>query len=110
MRRNRLGETKSCAFGPFVLDVQARKLTRRGKEVELTPKEDAVLELLVHRAGRAMRRDEILRAVWGYGVFVNGRSVDRCINTLRGKIEEDPAEPVWIKTVREVGYRFEATE
>jgi len=56
----------------------------------------------------AFPRDEILRRVWGPNVFVNGRSVDRCINTLRGKIEDDLSQPRWIQTVRETGYRFES--
>lgn len=107
LRRKRQGESKTHPFGPFVLDLGARRLLREGSEVELTPKEFSVLELLLRRAGRAVTRDDILKSVWGYDVFVTGRSVDRCVNTLRAKIEVDPAQPVWIKTVREVGYRFD---
>jgi DNA-binding response OmpR family regulator len=106
LRRKRQGETQTHCFGRFVLDTGAKRLLCDGREVELTPKEFAVLELLVRRTGRALTRDEILRNVWGHDVFVTGRSVDRCINTLRAKIESDPADPLWIKTVREVGYRF----
>lgn len=108
LRRKRQGETKTFRFGRFVLDCAARKLLQEDREIELTPKEYALLELLVRRSGRALRREEILRQVWGFDVFVTGRSVDRCVNTLRGKVESDPADPTWIKTVREVGYRFES--
>jgi len=76
--------------------------------VPLTPKEFSLLELFCRQAGRALTRDEILRNVWGYDVFVTSRSVDRCVNTLRNKIERDPGQPVFIQTIREIGYRFEA--
>jgi DNA-binding response OmpR family regulator len=62
---------------------------------------------VVRRAGRAVTRDEILTNVWGYDVNVTGRSVDRCVTTLRAKIEPDPARPTFLKTIRDVGYRFE---
>ena len=58
-------------------------------------------------ARRALTRGDILQSVWGYDVFVTSRSVDRCVNTLRKKVELDPARPVFIRTVREIGYRFE---
>ncbi|MCC7409690.1 MAG: response regulator transcription factor [Phycisphaeraceae bacterium] len=107
LRRAREPAGKTYAFGTFELDVASRRLLREGEAVELTPKEYALLELLVRRTGRAMTRDEILRQVWGYNVFVTGRSVDRCVNTLRKKIEDDPARPRWVVTLREVGYRFD---
>jgi DNA-binding response OmpR family regulator len=107
LRRRREGETRVHEFGGFRLEADSRKLLRDGKEVPLTPKEFEVLELLARNGGRALSRDDILRKVWGYNVFVTTRSVDRCINTLRAKIEKDPRDPVFIKTVREVGYRFE---
>ncbi len=49
----------------------------------------------------------MLRSVWGHDILVTSRSVDRCITTLRGKIEPDPRRPTFIQTVREIGYRFE---
>jgi len=68
----------------------------------------AQLALFVKRAGNALTRDEILKHVWGYDILVTARSVDRCINTLRSKIERNPEAPVFIKTIRDVGYRFES--
>jgi DNA-binding response OmpR family regulator len=94
-------------FGAFELDTVSRKLTREGEEVPLTPKEYGLLSLLVSHLGRAFTRDQILNTVWGYHIIVTQRSVDRCVNSLRNKIELDPAHPVFIKTVREIGYRFE---
>ena len=51
--------------------------------------------------------DAILNAVWGNWGMVTERSIDRCVTTLRAKIEADPHRPVWIQTIRDVGYRFE---
>lgn len=110
LRRRRQGAEKLYAFGDCTLDLQGHRLTRAGQAVELTPKEFGLLQMLVRRAGRAFTRDEILRAVWGDDSWVTGRSVDRCINTLRGKIEPDPRRPTFIQTVRDIGYRFELPE
>jgi DNA-binding response OmpR family regulator len=63
--------------------------------------------LLAAAAGRALTRDSILDAVWGQDVMVTDRSVDRCVTTLRAKIEEDPRNPALIQTIRDIGYRFE---
>lgn len=110
LRRTRDSEDTPCRFGDYEIDLTAHVLRQKGHEVALTPKEFAVLALLAKRPGRVYTRDEILRRVWGYSVFVTSRSVDRCINTLRSKIESDPAQPVFIRTVRAVGYRFEMPE
>jgi DNA-binding response OmpR family regulator len=94
-------------FGECKLDLTAHKLFRNGREVELTAKEFRLLEFFVNRAGRALTRDQILNAVWGSDIIVNDRSVDRCVTTLRAKIEADPHHPVHIATIRDIGYRFE---
>jgi len=105
--RRRRQDGPRCRFGDCLLDLSSRRVTRDGREVALTPKEYALLAFLATRPGKAHTRDEILRHVWGYNVFVTSRSVDRCVNTLRRKIEPDPARPCFIRTVREIGYRFE---
>lgn len=107
LRRRRRGEQDIRRFGEFELDLGSHRLLRGGREVALTPKEYDLLALFVRRAGRALSREQILENVWGDSLFVTGRSVDRCINSLRRKIESDPRCPVYIQTVREVGYRFE---
>jgi DNA-binding response OmpR family regulator len=66
-----------------------------------------LLEFFVKRAGRALTRDSILAAVWGDEVIVTNRSVDRCITTLRSKIERVSRDPRFIQTIRDIGYRFE---
>lgn len=74
----------------------------------MTCKEFGLLEYMVTRTGRALARSEILDRVWGTSVIVTERSVDRCVTTLRSKIEPAPGKPKWIKTIRDVGYRFES--
>src|SRR5690242_20228763 len=96
-------------FGPCRLDLASHKLFKNGAEVELTAKEFKLLEYFVKRAGRALTRDSILDGVWGDEVIVTGRSVDRCVTTLRGKIEPDPHNPTFIQTIRDIGYRFESS-
>ncbi len=97
----------SWKFGAFELDAVKHKLFRDGREVELTAKEFRLLEYFLRRQGRALARNDILNAVWGASVMVTERSVDRCVTTLRGKVEEDPRCPRFIHTIREIGYRFE---
>lgn len=89
------------------VDLLAHKLLRNGVEVALTAKEFRLLEFLVSRRGRALTRDQILDGVWGSDIIVNDRSVDRCVTTLRAKVEPDPHHPACIKTIRDIGYRFD---
>jgi DNA-binding response OmpR family regulator len=106
--RRRGSERESIVrFGGYELDLRAHRLLRAGQEVELTAKEFRLLEYFARNAGRATTRDDILNAVWGNEVFVTPRSIDRCVTTLRAKIEADPHRPIYIQTVRDVGYRFE---
>ncbi len=104
----RQGPESSCYdFGECRLDLTAHKLFKHGAEVDLTAKEFRLLEFFVKRPGRALTRDSILEAVWGDEVIVTDRSVDRCVTTLRGKIEPHPRNPAFIQTIRDIGYRFE---
>ncbi len=106
--RRQSPESNTYEFGDCRLDLAAHRLFRRGTELELTAKEFRLLEFFLKRAGRALTRDTILDAVWGNDVIVTERSVDRCVTTLRSKIEPDPRNPRFIQTIRDVGYRFEA--
>jgi two-component system alkaline phosphatase synthesis response regulator PhoP len=109
LRRRRQKEPKVYRFGQCELHVASRRLVRNGVEVPLTPKEFSLLALFAGQPGRALTRDEILRCVWGDDLLVTTRSVDRFINTLRKKIEPDPQRTTLIKTIRNIGYRFEAS-
>jgi len=107
LRRQRKEEIRQFHFGDFVLNMDSRQLLRRGKEIELTPKEFKLLALFLKRSGCALTREEILKQVWGYDILVTTRSVDRCVTTLRNKIEHNSHNPDFIRTIRDVGYRFE---
>jgi len=110
LRRRQAGQQVLFQFGDCKLDLVAYKLFKNGVEVELTAKEFRLLKFLVKRPGRALTRDTILDGVWGNEVIVTDRSVDRCVTTLRAKIESDPHNPVFVRTIRDIGYRFELPE
>jgi DNA-binding response OmpR family regulator len=107
--RRRGPASKTFSFGDCDVDLVARKVVRGGAAVDLTAKEFALLVYFGSRPGCALSRDVILNAVWGNAVFVTPRSIDRCVTTLRAKVEPDPHRPVYIQTIREIGYRFEPT-
>jgi len=106
--RRQNGGKVACSFGACKLDVDGHKLFRDEAEVLLTTKEFQLLKFFISRAGRALTRDQILDAVWGNEIVVNDRSVDRCVTTLRAKVEIDPHRPAHIQTIRNIGYRFES--
>jgi len=105
--RRRAEPVSKVRFGDCEIDLGAHIVRRKGVVVDLTAKERALLLWLAVRPGRALSREAILNAVWGSSVFVTQRSVDRCVATLRAKIEPDPHRPVYIHTIRDIGYRFE---
>jgi DNA-binding response OmpR family regulator len=107
LRRTRAPEAAIVRFGELELHLDSRKLLRNGGEVELTAKEFKLLAYFVSHQGRALARNDVLDAVWGRSVFVTPRSIDRCVTTLRAKIEPDPRRPKYIRTIRDIGYRFE---
>ncbi|WP_282434349.1 response regulator transcription factor [Pelotomaculum sp. FP] len=80
-----------------------------GKKLDLTPKEFELLHLLALNPGRVFTRDILLERIWGYDHSRETRTVDVHIRYLRQKLEQDPANPEYIETVRGVGYRFHDT-
>jgi DNA-binding response OmpR family regulator len=95
-------------FGDVEMDLERLQVTRRGRPVELTPTEFRLLRYLVSHPGRPCSRDALIEAVWGYDSDVGSdRTVDVHIRHLREKLEDDPADPRWLVTVRGVGYKFE---
>jgi DNA-binding response OmpR family regulator len=110
LRRSKQTEQDVYEFADFRLDIPAVKLTRKDEEIKLSPKEFKLLELFLKKPGRALTRDDILNAVWGYDCYVGPRSIDRFVTTLRNKIEPDPHNPIFIHTIREIGYKFEPPE
>jgi two-component system, OmpR family, alkaline phosphatase synthesis response regulator PhoP len=107
LRRTVATRTNAYHFGPYELNVVAHTLSRNGRPVALTAKEFKLLSYLATRRGCALTRDDILNTVWGHSVFVTPRSVDRCIATLRAKIDVNADAQTFIQTIRDIGYRFD---
>jgi len=93
-------------FGEVEIDIERRAVTRRGKEVKVTPAEYNLLMFFLQNAERVLTRDVILNSVWGYEYYPNTRTVDAHVVKLRQKFEEDTTAPKHFLTVHGVGYRF----
>jgi len=93
-------------MGQLTLDMKRHDVSKGGMPVQLTDKEFQILALLVKKPGVVVTRDEFLNTGWGEDVYVTPRTVDTHISALRKKIEEDPEKPVYILSVRNVGYKF----
>jgi two-component system response regulator RegX3 len=94
--------------GPVRIDSDRHVVTVRGTSVALPLKEFDLLEFLVRNAGRVLTRSQLIDRVWGSDYVGDTKTLDVHIKRLRAKIEEDPANPVHLLTVRGLGYKFEA--
>jgi two-component system response regulator RegX3 len=92
--------------GRIVLDVSRHTVSKDGELVELRPKEFDLLRALLGNAGRVLTRDRLLEIVWGEDRYLDRGTLDVHIRWLREKIEDTPARPRYIVTVRGVGYKF----
>jgi two-component system phosphate regulon response regulator PhoB len=97
-------------FEDIEIDSSAMILTVRGKPVPTTATEFRLLDYLARHPGRVFTRDQLLDAVWRETAFVTPRSVDVYVRRLREKIELDPEQPQYLRTVRGAGYRFGAVK
>jgi DNA-binding response OmpR family regulator len=93
-------------FGPFQLDTLSRRLLRDGQEVALTGAEYDLLAALVVHPNRVLSRDTLVDLLRGYDRDPFDRSIDNRVTRLRRKIEDEPASPAYIRTVRGEGYLF----
>lgn len=94
--------------GPFLMDVARHSLHVHGRPIHLAPKEFGLLEVLMRRDGRVVRRDHLLSQVWGERVSDDRKTVDVHVMRVRAKVEPEPSHPVHVITVRGLGYRFTA--
>lgn len=101
------GQKDYFSFGNLIIDEIRREILFEGKPLALKPKEYELLLFLARHKGQVLTRDFILEKVWGWEYIGDSRTVDVHVRWLREKIEDDPAEPVRIITVRGAGYRFE---
>ena len=98
--------SRELVAGPLRIDLAGRRVNCRGQELELQPKQFELLTYLVRNRGTVLTRDQVLHNVWGYDYAGDTRTVDVHVRWLREKLEEDPANPRLIQTVRGVGYCF----
>jgi len=94
-------------IGVIKLDVGSRRIWRDDSEIQLSQKEFDLLACLMRNRGLALSRDVLLERVWGFDYVGDGRTVDVHIRWLREKVEQDPSNPVYLQTVRGIGYRFD---
>ncbi len=97
------------SHGDLVIDRASLKVTKAGADIRLTPTELRLLLELSRRPGQALTRQHLLAAVWEHEYPGDSRLVDACVQRVRAKIEDEPAEPRLIETVRGFGYRFAAS-
>lgn len=97
---------RELVAGPLRIDLAGRRVYSRGQVLELQPKQFDLLVYLVRNRGTVLTRDQLLHNVWGYDYAGDTRTVDVHIRWLREKLEEDPANPKFIQTVRGVGYCY----
>ena len=95
------------ALGDVAIDLAKQTATRGRKSLHLTAKEFAMLRLMAESPGEPVSRERFLDVVWGYAAFPTTRTVDNHIASLRAKLEPNPDEPRWLKTVHGVGYRLQ---
>jgi DNA-binding response OmpR family regulator len=97
-------------IGDIQIDPGAMTLTVRGETVPTTATEFRLLDYFARHIGRVFTRDQLLDSVWRDTAYVTPRSVDVYVRRIREKIEPDPENPRYLKTVRGAGYRFEGTK
>ena len=91
----------------FTVDLAAKKVTKNGTEVHLTPTEWGMLEMLVRNRGKLVGRDELLKEVWGPAYAKETHYLRVYLAQLRRKLEDDPSHPVHLLTEAGMGYRFQ---
>ncbi|MEN9933672.1 MAG: hypothetical protein RLZZ387_251 [Chloroflexota bacterium] len=106
--RQPTGSREVLDAGALRVDTGSRRAWRDSAELSLSQKEFDLLTCLIRNRGMALSRDVLLERVWGYDFLGDSRTVDVHIRWLREKVEPDPGRPIYIQTVRGVGYRFEA--
>jgi two-component system response regulator RegX3 len=93
--------------GPVKIDVERHQVSINSEIVSLPLKEFELLEFLIRNSGRVLTRSQLIDRVWGSDYFGDTKTLDVHIKRLRAKIEKDPANPVYIQTIRGLGYKFE---
>jgi len=107
LRRGAADTADVYRFGDVEVDFARAELRRGGAVLDLTPLEFKLMAAFVRSRGRVLTRQQLLDAAWGHDMAITERVVDNQILNLRRKVEADPANPVFIASVRGLGYRFD---
>lgn len=110
LRRSKAGpeeQAETLSSGELQVNLRSRAAFRSGEVLALKPKELELLTFLLRNRGRAFTREQLLDQIWGYDFVGGTRTVDVHVNWLRQKIEETPAKPTRLVTIRGTGYRFD---
>jgi DNA-binding response OmpR family regulator len=103
-------QSKSVKTGELIIDLLGHEVTVKGQIINLAGKEYDLLRILANHPGQVLSREQLLNLVWGNDFYGDTRTVDVHIRWLREKIEDDPANPQYILTVRGIGYKFRKQE
>lgn len=104
------GDDDTLVVGDIVLSRSSHRVLVRGVEVRLPLKQFQMLELLLLNAGRVLNRDTLVSRLWGPDTIIESNTLEVQMRRLRGVVEEDPAKPQRIRTVRGIGYLYDADE
>ncbi|HEU5097669.1 MAG TPA: response regulator transcription factor [Roseiflexaceae bacterium] len=105
--RDKAPRAQALTIGELRIDPSMRRAWLGGQELQLTPKEFELLAYLMRNRGLVLPREQLLRDVWGGRVPARSQTLDVHIRWLRQKVEPNPEQPIYIQTVRMIGYRFE---
>ena len=94
--------------GPIRMDIDRHTISVNGEDVSMPLKEFELLEYLMRNSGRVLTRGQLMDRVWGSNYHGDGKTLDVHIKRIRSKIEPDPSNPIYVTTVRGLGYRFES--
>lgn len=106
-RQEPVPRTEVIEAGNLILKTDSYEVFLNGVKIDLTLKEFELLEILVRNRNKVLKRDYLLNALWDYSDTASTRVLDVHISKLRDKIEPDTGQPIYIKTVRGIGYKFE---
>jgi two-component system alkaline phosphatase synthesis response regulator PhoP len=106
LRRAALGGKDIYEVRGIQIDFKNSRIIRKGRMIDLSEREARLLKYFVEHQGQVVRREELLKAVWGYNFLPFSRTVDVHVAWLRQKMEDDPRQPELIQTVHGQGYRF----
>jgi len=108
-RRTDKGEVQPpeiITISDLSINNNTREVTRGGRQIDLTFKEYELLCMLIRECGRIVPREELLNSIWGFDFLGESRTLDIHVRTLRQKLGDNAEKPKYIKTIRNVGYRF----